>query len=132
LNLVVDTWVLFRAKDGDADAILFLGKIIKHNHKVYVDAKGKIITEYESCKCTFARKWLQTIGSRGFAKVRCKKTCKNFLNCTRDMKFVYVCLNSNGSVKDIVSEDYHFVKGRALLLKRGIRQLDLAVALPLA
>lgn len=123
--------MLCQAREGNKGAAIFLNNIIENKHKVFVDSAGKIIKEYETAKCTIVRQWLKTIGSKGLVKVKCKKTCKNFLNCTRDMKFVYVCLN-NSAVRDIVSEDYHFVKGRALLLKRGIMQHPLEKALVLS
>jgi hypothetical protein len=132
LNFVVDTWVLYKAHEQNREAILVLANIYKKCHKVFVDNEGEILTEYRSIKGdTFITKWLTLVVARRVIKIMIKKRCKNILNHRKDMKFVYVCLNCR-VVKSIVSEDYHFVKNSAKLLKKRITLLSLNDALELA
>jgi len=77
---------------------------------------------------SFISEWLTLISSRKTVKIKIKKTCKNILNCKRDMKFVYICLN-HSSDNLIVSEDHHFVNNGDKLLKKGIRLLSIDEAL---
>jgi hypothetical protein len=115
VNFVVDTWVLHRAYEGKQEAIELLFGIYRKHHKVFVDKNGKILTEYRS------------VPGR-IVKIKIRKRCRNILNCRKDMKFVYVCLNCQ-RVKKIISEDYHFVKNSDKLLKKGIKLLGLDEAL---
>jgi len=128
VNFVVDTWVLYKAHEGKHEAIELLFNIYSKYHKVFVDKNGKILTEYRSVPGVFISRWLTLISSRRILKVKIKKRCKNILNCRKDMKFVYVCLNCQ-RVKMIISEDYHFVRNSDKLLKKGIELLGLNEAL---
>jgi hypothetical protein len=128
VNFVVDTWVLHRAYEGKQEAIELLFGIYRKHHKVFVDKNGKILTEYRSVPGVFASKWLTLTSSRRIVKIKIRKRCRNILNCRKDMKFVYVCLNCQ-RVKKIISEDYHFVKNSDKLLKKGIKLLGLDEAL---
>lgn len=132
MKLIVDTTILCRASEGNRAAIELLKNIYDKCHRVCVDVqiqnKSKILTEYRSVSGSFVSQWLMLIYSRKIRKIRIKKTCKNFLKCKRDMKFVYVCLNSQ-SVSTIISEDYHFVNNADELLKRGIKLYNLEDAL---
>ena len=128
MNFVVDTWVLYRASERKREAIELLFNIYRKYHKVFVDKNGKILKEYRTVPGVFISKWLTHISSRSLIKIRIKKRCKNILNCRRDMKFVYVCLNCR-RVEIIVSEEHHFVKNRGKLLKKGIELQSLNEAL---
>ena len=131
MNFVVDTWALYRAYEGKHEAITLLFRIYSKYHKVFVDKNGKILTEYRSVPGVFISRWLTLISSRSIVKIKTKKRCKNILNCRKDMKFVYVCLNRK-RVRMIVSEEYHFAKNRDKLLKKGIELLGLNEALAIS
>ena len=131
MNFVVDTWALYRAYEGKHEAITLLFRIYSKYHKVFVDKNGKILTEYRSVPGVFISRWLTLISSRSIVKIKTKKRCKNILNCRKDMKFVYVCLNCK-RVRMIVSEEYHFAKNRDKLLKKGIELLGLNEALAIS
>ena len=66
-----------------------------------------------------------------YTKSQDQKNLQNILNCKKDMKFIYVCINCR-QVKMIISEEYHFLKNRDKLLKKGIRLLDLCEGLELS
>ena len=128
LHFVIDTWVLYRARDGERKAIELLWNINEKCHKVSIDKIGEILKEYRSVPGVFISRWLQVVSLRKIVKVNIRKRCKNLLNHKKDMKFVYVCLNCS-SAKSIISEEYHFVNNRDELLKKGIRVLSLDEAL---
>lgn len=131
MNFVVDTWVLFEAKERNSDAVSFLFVISSNDHKIFVDKDGQILKEYKGVNDIFVYRWLTAVISRGIIKVKIRKKCKNILNHRKDMKFVYVYLSCR-RVKTIVSEDYHFTKNRDKLLKKGITLLGLTDALVLS
>ena len=132
MNFVVDTWVLHRADENQINAIDFLNSF-KKGHKIFIDKnsgdnKSKILTEYRSVHGLFISQWLKSVLPKRIIKVVIKKRCKNFLKCKRDMKFVYVCLNSK-KVNRIVSEDHDFSNNSDSLLAKGINLLDIENAL---
>lgn len=127
MNFVVDTWVLYRANEKNKVAIKFL-YTFKKGHNVFVDKKGEILKEYKSVHGLLVSQWLKQVLSKRIVKVKIKKRCKNILGCKKDMKFVYVCLNSS-KVDTIVSEDHHFSNNSNSLLAKGINLLDIENAL---
>jgi len=128
MKVVVDTWVLHQASKGNHDAIEVLDKIYKNCHKVCYDEENKILTEHKSVPGLFVAKWLTLIITRKKIKIKIKKRCKNILGHRKDMKFVYVCLNSS-NLNVIISEDHHFINNSDKLLKKGIQLLSLKDAL---
>lgn len=128
LQIVIDTWVLHEASEGNPCAIELLNSIYHKCHRITVDRNNKILTEYRSVPGQFIARWLTLISSRKIIKTKIRKRCKNILSCRRDMKFVYACLNCSDT-RVIVSEEYHFVSHRDKLAKKGIKLLDMEEAL---
>lgn len=124
MQIVVDTWVLYKASEGNQCAIELLNNIYHKCHRITVDTKNEILTEYRSVPGQFIARWLTLISSRKIIKTRSRKRCKNILDCHKDMKFVYVCLNCS-TARIIISEEHHFVAHRDELLKKGIRLLSM-------
>ncbi len=135
MDLVVDTWVLCRAAEGDRRAIEVLKKIYCNCHRICCDEGGKILQEYrgkiKDFNDTFVAQWFKLISSRKIKKVKIKKRIKrDIVKDKWDRKFVNVCLNLKGQgIKYIISEDYKFVDDSGNLLKIRIELLDLDKAL---
>ena len=125
----MDTWVIGRANEKSRCAIEVMNNIYIKKHMIYVDKEkngSRIIKEYETIVNGYivSKKWLQLMRSRNqIKKIKIKIKCKTFLKDKRDMKFIYVCDNSD--CKQIITEDSHFIDQEDLLLKKGIKLLNL-------
>jgi hypothetical protein len=137
VKLVIDSWVVGRALEGNKKAEELLNRIYDHCHKICVDKSGNILKEYrglvDGCDENtsgrqFVTRWFTVVSQRKIRKVEISEKCGRILDDRRDMKFVYVCLNEDAIVF-IVSEEYHFVNGRDRLKNRGIELLSLDDAL---